>query len=240
MKILVGTLRVDLSGGWPVARRILCDLRAPAVLGKGSPECALRESPTWLPGSGRGPTPFPQPKDTSAPEGFPKVVAPKAGAGSCPFLLAQSGIPAPSLCPQTWDSGIHSGSKYGCPASPGLHSQATGLEPGPSGPTLLSLQPYPLLLAGAARLKTKLEQRGWGGEVPDAWRVFRIGWVELGPGSGLLSSLDFLDLSLPPSTNPFRYLDTHTASGVGTHSRTQKHTDTPTCRAFGATLCLLY
>lgn len=66
--------------------------------GWGRPIC-LGESLKWFSASAWSPTPFPGPKHLGASEGFLQVVALKMGAGSCPLLPTQDGIPSPSLYP---------------------------------------------------------------------------------------------------------------------------------------------
>lgn len=65
-------------------------------------------------------------------------------AESCPLSAYPRWDSFTLFVPLNQASGTHPGSKYGCPGSPGLHFQATGLQPDPWGFTLpLSLLKLP-------------------------------------------------------------------------------------------------
>lgn len=63
----------------------------------GCPVC-LGESPKWFSGSTRSPNTLRGPKRLGTAQGFLQVAS-KMGAGSCPFLPTQDGIPSAPLCP---------------------------------------------------------------------------------------------------------------------------------------------
>lgn len=138
-----------MGGPWPVS-----SFAARGCAGGGE------ESPRSLPGSAWSPAPSSGPKCLGAAEGFLQVVAPKMGAGSCPLPAYLKSDPFTLFVPPNlgfWHSPwrqIWVSSVTWAPL-PGHRPRARSLRPC----SALCLQPPPLPLAVAARLKTKL---GWG------------------------------------------------------------------------------